>query len=240
MSDEFTITDPDLDEDRRRYQAPFSSADFDAMFSEIAQETVDAQPGLLDQLRELSTPARVGLGVGSGLAAGGVVLTILGIRGDLADGGMLMASVLLGTAAMGGLSVAVSLRGMHQRPLGSAAWLIVGLALLSPLALAAVPGLWPGEPAPFMMPWQSGCFWFGSAVAVASASVVALLQRSASPPLWRVFTAAGAGGCAGFVVQQLFCPANDLWHQVTAHGFLGLLAGAFLLTMLRIRELSRP
>lgn len=239
MSDQFTITDPHMEADRRHFEAPLSEENFNQMFSAIVDQTVDADPSLFDRLREMSTPRRIALGLGVGVAAGGIVLTMLGIRGDLADGGMLMATILLATAGLGGLSVAISLRGMHQRSLGSAVWLLSGLALLSPLVLAAVPGLWPGQPADFLMPWQTPCFWFGSAVAISSASAVALLQRSNRPPLWRVFTAAGAGGCAGFVVQQLFCPANDVWHQVTAHGFLGLLAGAFLLTALQLRELTR-
>jgi len=237
MADEYPINDPMLDDDRALYAQPLSDEAFASMFAGVAAETIDAKPTLLRRLQELSTSARVGLGVGVGAGLGGLVLVMLGLRSDVNDMGLAVALVLVFLAALGSVSVAVSLRGMHQRPMDQFAWLVSGLTLLSPLGFASIPGFWPGGSAPpYMMPWEGACFWFGTAVAVSTAAAISLLQREGIPAVWRVLTAAGAGGCAGFVVQQMFCPANDTWHQVTAHGFLGLIASAVLLGILRLRR----
>lgn len=235
MSDEHPILDPLLEGDHALYAQPLSDEAFASMFAEVAAETVDAKPTLLRRLQELSTPARIGLGVGLGASLGGLVLLVLGIRGDLNEMGTVPALALVTLAALGSVSVAVSLRGMHQRPMDQFAWLVSGLTLILPVILASIPGLWPGVEHEFMMPWESACFWFGTSVAVPTAAAISLLQRERAGALWRVLTAAGAGGCAGFVVQELFCAANDHWHLITTHGILGLLASAFLLGLLRLR-----
>jgi hypothetical protein len=236
MSDGHPILDPLLDDDRSRYAQPLSDEAFESMFAAVAAETVDSRPTLLRRLQELSTPARIGLGGAFGAGLGGLILLQLGIRGNLRDGGTLVALLLVGLAALGSVSVAVSLRGLHQRPMDQLAWLVSGLTLFTPLALASVPGLWPGDAPAFAMPWAGACFWFGTAVAVPTAAAISLLQRERVPALWRVLTAAGAGGCAGFIVQQLFCPAGGIWHQVSAHGLLGLIASAVVLGVLRLRR----
>lgn len=240
MSDENPIIDPLLEDDRADYALPLSEDAFASMFEAVAAETVDAPPTLLRRLQELSTPARVGLGVGAGVGLGGLVLLLLGIRGDLSEMGTAAALCLLFLAALSSVSVVVSLRGMHQRPMDRLAWLVSGLTLLLPVVLASIPGLWPGVAHGFMMPWQSACFWFGTSVAVLTAAAISLLQRARVGALWRVLAAAGAGGCAGFVVQQLFCAANDHWHLLSAHATIGFVASAVVLGLLRLRGPLTP
>lgn len=235
MAEETSNLDPALAADRARSQAPLSDAEFSVLFAEIAAETVDRRAGLLERLRACATRTRIALGLGLGLGLGGAVLLGLGFRTDLREVGLWMPAMLVVLAMLGFLSVVVSLRGMHRRPLGRLAWMFSGMTLLGPLLLSLVPGLWPGHPVPeYPMPWETGCFWFGAAVALPSAGALVLLQREGRPAVWRILNAAGAGGCIGFIVQQLFCPANDLWHMVTAHGFLGLAVGIAFLVWVQI------
>jgi hypothetical protein len=236
MADEHAISDPRFDQDRSDYERPLSDDAFADMFSDVAAATVDAQPSVLDRLQELPTSVRTGLGVGVGTSLGIIVLLLNGLRTDLQDGGIAMVVALVVLVGISVLAIGISLRGLHQRPLYRAVWLLSALSLLVPLVLSAVPGLWPGEVFGPVKPWLSGCFWFGCAVAVSTALSVSLLQRSGEPALWRILTAAGAGGCAGFIVQHLFCPANNLWHLVGSHGFLGLVASLAVFALLWMRR----
>ena len=235
MADDSTKLDPRLEADRERSGAALSDAELESLFAAISAETVDRAPGPLERLRELSTRARIALGLSLGGLLGGIVLGLAGFRTDLRDVGLLMPMLLVVLAVMGCVSVVVSLRGMHHRPLGRLTWMFSGLALIGPLLLSMVPGVWPGPAdATHAMPWATGCFWFGAAVAVPSAGAVVLLQRAERPAVWRVLNAAGAGGCIGFIVQQLFCPAGGVWHVLTAHGLLGLFASAIFLALVRL------
>ena len=234
MSDDFTIADPHFDEDRRVYTAPLPDEDMAAMFEDIAAITVDESPGPLRRLQQLPTTTRVALAVGASLSA--IVVTLMGIPANLTEpDGQRMLAVLGGLVVLGIGSMVVSLRGLHRRTLDSHVWLFAGIALLIPAFISLMPGLWSGTSHTHAMPWESGCFWFGGVVAAITGVAVLLLQRSSRLATWRVLTAAAAGGCAGFITQQLFCPANDTWHILSAHGLLGLLVSALLLTALRIR-----
>ena len=237
MSDEFTIVDPRFDEDRHVYTAPLPDEEM-GLFADIAAVTADETPGTLGRLRQRPTPVRVVMGLSVGTALSGLVVFVLGLRGDLSDPGsrgMLIA--LSGMALLGAASMVVSLRGLHRRTLGGYVWLFAGVSLLIPPFLSLIPDLWPGEPSPtHMMPWESGCFWFGVVVAALTGASVLLLQRSSRLAAWRVLTAAASGGFAGFITQQLFCPANDTWHILSVHGLLGLLVSALLLAGYQIRQ----
>jgi hypothetical protein len=237
MSDEFSIIDPHFDEDRRVYTAPLPDAELESLFSDIAAITVDENPGLLGRLQQSATPLRVLAGTGLGAVLCAVVVSILGMRGDLSGvSGRRMLAMLVVMTLMGVGSMLLSLRSLHQRTLESYAWLLAGLSLLLPVCLSLIPGLWPGVTSPeHLMPWESGCFWFGTVVASLTGAGVLLLQRSRALAGWRVLSAAAAGGFAGFVTQQLFCPANDTWHLLTTHGMLGLVVCALLLTVVRRR-----
>ncbi|MFT5686437.1 MAG: hypothetical protein ACI8RZ_007393 [Myxococcota bacterium] len=238
MSDEFSITDPQFDEDRRVFTAPIPDEDMESLFADIAAVTVDEEPSSLGRVRQLSTPTRVLLGVSAGVVLSGLVVAMLGLRTDLSGAaGQRMLIALAVLALLGVGAMLMSLRSLHQRTLGGYTWLFVGLTLLTPSFMALIPGVWPGEPShTHMMPWESGCFWFGAAVASLTGVGALLLQRSERAAAWRVLSAAAAGGCAGFITQQLFCPANDTWHLLTTHGLLGLLVSALLLTGMQIRK----
>lgn len=238
MSDDFSIIDPQFDEDRRIYTAPLPDEDMESLFADIAAITVDETPSALGRLRQLSTPVRVLAGTGLGVALSGAVIATLGLRGDLSEaGGQRMLAALAGMSMLGVSAMMLSLRGLHKRTLGSYTWLFVGTTLLVPVCLSLLPGFWPGHPSPaHVMPWESGCFWFGAAVASLTGAGVLLLQRSSRPAIWRVLSAAAAGGCAGFITQQLFCPANDTWHILTTHGLLGLVVSALLVTGMQLRQ----
>ena len=159
-------------------------------------------------------------------------------RQDLTDAGREGMLLSMGVMALLGVgSMTLSLRSLHSRSLGALAWLFAGLALLIPPIISFFPGLWPGDPDLHNhMPWESGCFWFGAAVASTTGASVLLLQRSSTMAIWRVLTAAAAGGFAGFITQQIFCPASGTWHIFTAHGLLGLVVSGLLLTGIQIKQ----
>ncbi len=231
---------PAMIADREQYRAAPPEAELQELFARIAADTVDAEPSPTQRLAELPTVTRILFGFGGGLVLSAVVVGVIGLRVQSidADSGRMLLT-LLGMALFGGLALASSLRGLHQRSLGSFAWLVAGVALLLPLLMALLPGWWPGVAVPDMMPWQSECFWFGAGVAAATAGGAVMLQRTAEPPLWRVLSAAGAGGIVGFIAQQLFCPASGTWHLVTAHGLLGMLVAVLLVGVLKLRAALR-
>lgn len=243
MSDEFSILDPTLEQDRHVYTAPLPDEDMDAMFADIAAVTVDEEPGLLRRVQDLPTRLRTLIGLAVAGALSTTVIALLGLRGDLSeDGGQRMLAALAGLALLGAVSMIISLRGLHRRSLGGYVWLFCGIALLIPPFLSLIPELWPGQPVhSHEMPWEGGCFWFGAAVASLTGTAVLLMQRSPSISAWRAITAAVAGGCAGFITQQLFCPANGTWHILTTHALLGLVVSALFLAGLKVRgSLKKP
>ena len=231
MSNDFSIRDPHFDEDRRIYTASLPGEELKGLFADIAAITIDERPSMLGRIRQRSTTARVLIGASIGVVLSVVVVAVLGLRTDLSgDAGLRMLVALTGMAALGISAVMLSLRSLHKRALGRLTGLLVGITLLAPVGLSSLSDFWPGQlSSDRFMPWESGCFWFGAAVASLTGAGVVLLQRSSRWVVWRVLSAAAAGGCAGFVTQQLFCPASDTWHLVTTHGLLGLVVSVLLL-----------
>lgn len=244
MSNDSPLRDPHLEADRCSYTAPLPGTEMERLFAEIAVVTVDAQPSMLDRLQQRSTTARVLMSVALGVVLSGVLIAAHGLRTDLSgDAGLRMLVALLGLAALGISAVMLSLRGLHKRSLGWTSWLLIGIMLLAPAGLSSLPEFWPGQTSSARpMPWESGCFWFGGTVASLTGAGVVLLQRSRHMAVWRVLSAAAAGGCAGFITQQFFCPSGDTWHILTTHGLLGLVVSALLLLVsipLRLRARMR-
>lgn len=236
MSDNAFIADPRFDKDRYVFTAPLSDDDVDALFPKIAQATVDEDPGLIGWMRQCSTPLRVLMCGAVGVSLSGAVVAMVGLRSDLAAEGR--AGMLLALGAMIGLGVGstgLSLRGLHLRTRDGVAWLFASLVLLFPLVISLLLGQWAEAPSIYrVMPWLSGCFLLGVAVAALSGAAVLLLQRSRELLLWRVLAAAGAGGSAGFTTQSLFCPASDPWHLITAHGLVTIWTALALLIVQQV------
>ena len=238
MSENSFIADPRFDEDRHVYSAPLSDDDMDAMFTTIAAVTVDDNPGVLGQLRQWSTPMRVAVGASFAASLSGVVVTLLGLRDIMtAEGRTGLLISMFTMAGLGASALGLSLRGLHRHTMRGHAQLFSGLVLLVPLILSLLLGLWSGGGSDIrVMPWNSGCFWIGVAVAMLSGSSIMALQRSRELEAWRVLTAAGAGGAAGFITQGLFCPSSDTWHLISTHGSIALLLAALLLIVQQIRQ----
>lgn len=215
-----------------------SEGELAALFEQVARETVDRPATLRDRLRELPTRLRVAAAVFGGLALCAGMLAALGVRPAPAGAGLLTYLVTLCClVAMVSIAVATSLRGAHQRPVGQVAWAITALALVAPLGLALIPGLWAGPEAPplGMSGPGLGCLLTGLATAVAVGLVIGLFQRSDRPADWRLTATAGAGGLIAFATVQLHCPSVDPLHLVVGHGTAGLVVAAALLAIARLR-----
>ncbi len=215
-----------------------SPAELAALFDKVARDTVDREPTMRDRLRELPTRLRVVAAVGGALALCVGILAALGVRPVPAGEGLATYIVTLCClVAMVSIAVATSLRGVHQRPVGRVAWALTALALVAPLGLAIIPGIWAGAEAPpaGMSGPGLGCLLTGLATAFGVGLVIRLFQRSDRPADWRLTAMAGAGGLIAFTTVQLHCPSVDPLHLVVGHGTAGLILAAALLVVARLR-----
>ena len=218
-----------------------------ALFAEVAAATVDPPPPRgVARLRELSTPWRVAIAVGGALLMAAFAVAAMGVRSDLTAGDLARYGLALaGLAGLVGVAFAASLRGAHQRPLGARAWMWIGLALATPIALALVPGLWETGGAsmaaggamehahsPFGV-----CGWVGLGTGALTAAIAWVFQREGVRVAWRVLAAVGGGGLTAFAILQLHCPSRDATHVLVAHAGAGLLlAGLAVLVVVFARR----
>ena len=226
---------PHLEQDRRHFdEAALPSAELDALFASLAEKTVDRVPGLGDRIREASMPTRLAFVLGSLTALAAVLMALQGVRPDL-NAGMAVALgpgfLVLALAATG--SVFVALRGFETAISTTARRGALAAGLLVPLAVAAVPGWWPGMNLPPEAGWGPAvhCFTWGAIGAVLTMMVVLVAQRADRPAPWRIASAAGVGGGVGFIVQTLTCPAHDLSHLLFSHGAMGIVVAACALAI---------
>jgi hypothetical protein len=108
-------------------------------------------------------------------------------------------------------------------------WIGAIALLLLPVALAAVPGLWPGVGGAVPPLAHLMCGGGGLVVAIPATALVVLLDRGTQTTLWRVAMAAGASGLVALAWGQLQCAANDPIHLLLGHGLHGLVAGGVVL-----------
>lgn len=226
---------PHLEQDRRHFDdAALPSAELDALFAALAEETVDRTPSVLDRVREASTPARLALVVAMVTVLAAVLLNAQGLRPD-------MSSELAATLAPGFLVLAlaatgtifVALRGFETALSDTTRRGAIAAGLLVPLLVSAVPGWWPGINLPPEAGWAPAihCSTWGAASAVLTMLVVLVAQRADRPAPWRIASAAGVGGGVGFIVQTLTCPAHDLSHMLFSHGAMGIVVAACALAI---------
>jgi len=216
-----------LDEDLRAYRAGPDT--IDDLFAGILAQTLDRPPTRRERLVALPGAARLALGLAGGLAAGGIVLLITGLRGDLGAlsmprlAGSLAALLVAALASLG-----LALRGSHRPPLGLGARALAGALLLLPLLSAAIPGFWEGSPTPpeKVWLWMLECMTLGLPAAALAAAAPLALSRWDQPPRLRVWLACAAGGLGAFAMQQIRCPANDPLHLLVTHAGLGAAVAA--------------
>ncbi len=186
------------------------------------------------RMSDLSTPARVVLGVCAAVAFG--LLFLGGVRPDLAvlrgHGGVLGVALAFGVA-----SVALALRPMHR--VGNAFTEGAGVALT--LALPVV-GLveWPGITLTGNAAVGGAvvCGGMGALTATLAGAAVLWLDRQALPATWRVWAAAAAGGWVGFVFREIHCMASDPFHMLSAHLSLSVIAVTVLWPVTRLWRLQ--
>ena len=235
MEEPLTIDPPfELDRDADRP----SEGELDALFDRVAADTVDRPTTVRDRLRELPTRSRVALAAVGAVGFGVLVLALLGVRPAPTGAGFVTyVLTLCCLVAMVSIAVAISLRGADQRPAGRVAWSLTALALVAPLGLALMPGVWSDAAPPSVAVSGPGltCLLTGLATAAGVGLLIRLFQRSDRPADWRLSATAGAGGLIAFTTVQLHCPSVDPLHLVVGHGLAGLLLAAALIVLARIR-----
>ena len=206
---------------------------FEEMFAQLSEDLEIEEPTLRGRVRSMPTRARLGLGAAAGLFFGGASLAALGLRGDFASLELpRLAAGSLIVLAVGGVAAALALRGAHKAPLGPAGRVAAVIALAIPFVSVVIPGFWEGMTVPREMAVMAilKCVALGSPIAVISGAVVLFMTRWTQTPRLRLALAGVAGGCVGFVAQQLRCPGADPMHMLLGHAGL-LIVGAFALVV---------
>lgn len=207
---------------------------FDDLFDEIEAETVGKRPGLRDRLRELGTPVRIVLVLLVMAGGSASFLGLVGARGDLSSAEGLWLGALQVLLLVGSVSaVAMSLRPLSRPGLGVLAWVGAGAALLAPVLLSLVPGLWPGYTHAAPMIGHFICGVGGMIVAAPVAVAVLVLDRGDRPSPWRVLLAAGSAGLLAYGVGHWHCPMVHPTHLILAHASHGVLIGGAVLLLTR-------
>lgn len=207
------------------------------LFDAVARETVDREAGVRDRLRELATPARIGIAVVAAIGFGAGMVSVFGMRQDLDTLGFIwLSTVHLLVIAGSVLGLSLALRPTHRPPLNGLSWMAVGFILALPIALSLVPGIVPGMSGTVPSMAHLMCGSGGLLVALPVTVLVLLLDRSREPSAWRVMLAAGAAGLSAFGFGYWHCPSVDPTHLLVAHAGLG--TGLGLVTLLVVRTVS--
>jgi len=223
----------------REAEPHLSEPAMQALWSRVRQETTAAPGGFLVRLREQPTTVRVLMAMGVAMLVSAVLALSIGPREDFAD-----VTVVRYVVAMSGLvvlalaSFAVSLRGVHQRPLGPWAWVVIGLTLVIPFVLAAIPSIWVPDGV-VVEPTDTGygCTALGILTGGLISVPAFLMQRASVPAVARACAAVAAGGVVAFGLLELHCPSRDVTHLVVGHAAVGavLVAGCAALVWWRRR-----
>jgi len=201
-----------------REPAPgLSQAEMTALWGRVRAEAT-APPGWLERLRELPTGVRVTMALGFALVVVAIALLATGTRESLAGPGMMRLTLgLSGLALLAAASFAVSLRGMHQRPLRGAGWGVIAMAVAVPVSLALLPQAPHADGRSGL-----GCLLFGVATGALVSVPAFLMQRASVPVLARACAALAAGGAFGYALLELHCPSRDVTHLLVGHAAVGV------------------
>lgn len=212
--------------------APLPEAELAALWGRVRAETTAARPGWRVRLQELPTGMRVTIALASALLLAAVTMLVFGTRESLAAPGMLRVTLVLsGLALVAAASFAVSLRGVHQRPLRGWSWSVIGIAIAVPVGLALLPG-----GAPFAGSTELGCLAIGLGTGALVSVPVFLMQRATVPVLARACAALAGGGVVAYVVLELHCPSRDVTHLLVGHAAVGLVLVALSAAVVTARR----
>lgn len=199
------------------------AAEVGSLWSSIAKGTVGEERTLRRRLRDLPTRWRVTIAVAGAFVVATAALLIGGMRLDMGAQTVLRYVVaMLGIVVLTAATFAVSLRGHHQKPLGRAALVVVGLAVGVPVVLSVMPWLWAPPPEMADVPVSHFCLQLGISTGVISGGIAWLFQRGDMNGWVRALSAAGGGGLVAFAMLQLHCPAHDATHLLIGHAGVGL------------------
>lgn len=209
-------------------------AALDGAWERLRAQTLAAPPSRLQALREAATPVRAAV-VGLASLLGALVLVAAaGARHDLHEAGDQLTAPLLVLSVLALGAVRTALRPQDEAPPWSVA---VGLLLFLPFVPASLPGVWPG---PTLATSAFGCAAFGLLAGALPVTLVALVDRGAQPPAWRLLAGAAAGGLLATVVLQLHCPNVARTHLLVGHATVGPVLALLATAGLRRLSATRP
>jgi hypothetical protein len=233
--------DARLDADRNRASA-VDGADLQALWAQVASETVDRPRTWRDQLAELPTSSRLGVAAAWAVAWTAIYLGLGGIRPDLFTTLLpgQVASVIGASAAFlaaGILALFLVLRPVW-RP-GVATWVWGTVLLGLPVLAAVLPIGWPGHADPVPPMVHLHCGGSSSGLAVFVALGLGLLDRGEPGGVSRALLRGGLAGVLAFGLGFWNCPGVHWTHLLLGHALHGVVAagvGVALVGWLRGRR----
>jgi len=198
--------------------AGLPEADMAALWGRVKHETTAARSGWRQHLQELPTGVRVTLALATVLVLTAITVLVIGTRESLAGAGIMRVTLALSSLGiLAAACFAVSLRGVHQRPLRGWAWAVVAIAVAVPVGLALLPMGAHADGSSGV-----GCLLIGIATGGIVSVPVFLMQRASVPVLARVCAALAGGGVVAFALLELHCPSRDVTHLLLGHAAVGL------------------
>jgi hypothetical protein len=215
---------------RRLWAVASEEADLGPLRAAIERDVGQKERGVV-WLRSRPTSVRLGFGVV--LCLGILLLTlVLMPRPDIevypALRMLLVTSTLL---VLLGVAVSQGLRPLQQAGIGAHGLLLV-LALLVPMALAALPAahsahaLSLGGVGPSLIPRAFACFVFGVALGLPLLVSMRALDRLEHATVARALWAAAATGLLGNLTLSLHCPLTHPAHLLLGHASVGIAVAA--------------
>jgi hypothetical protein len=217
-----TEPEPSLDPALRPPEPSVSPERLAAVLAAVQAETAAAPAASWSTRRRAAAAA----------AVGGIGLLLFTFQGEVRDGlgDPMGVAGLLGLAAGLAVSGWETLRPIHRGPARPG---VVAAALAMPVALSFAP-VWPGirwnsvDPMTFAL--HEHCLQRSFIAAVATTTLLLMLDRSPRPSLGRRLAAAASGGLAGFASLMATCVLIEPAHLLIAHATPGVaLAALFTL-----------
>lgn len=213
-----------------RALGPVEEVDVAAAGALYQQLTLDLgrERSALGWLRSRPTATRLALGFGLVAVLVGLNATLMA-RADLAVYPIpRLLAVAVAYAALLVLALPLALRGLQLKPSKVPLGWVIGLAVLAPLALSALPQAHIEHTASLAGVGDDfakraiKCFFFGLALAAPLVATLAALDRTAQRSRGGVLLAAAAAGITGVLGLHLHCPITDPTHIVVGHGTVAL------------------
>lgn len=230
-----------LEADARRPRSTLPPDLMASLFEDVQKQTHASPSSIRSKLRELPTPTRTLLALGSSMVYVALHIFAQGLRSDLSGRNLaIFTTLFLGLVVLLLLSIRVAHRAIHRPPPGLGTRIFGGLMAGLPLILAANASFMTGGSAADLgnRAWKVHIFCLSATglAALLVTGLVLLFERNEPPSPWRLIAAAGGAGAIGFIAQTAHCPYVDPSHLLISHAPPGILLGCALLLHRLLRQ----